>query len=626
MDVSLVEPVAQRCYHCARDLSARVIVSRMSIRVLDPNVASKIAAGEVVERPASVVKELVENSIDAGATGVTIEVQNGGMKLVRVTDDGEGIPILDLEVAVERHATSKIFDGSDLESIDTMGFRGEALPSIASVSRLILTSRARGEDQGAYVLVNGGVMERKGAAGTAEGTVVAVHDLFFNVPARRKFLRSESAEAGRIHNVVTQLALAHPHVRLRLVSIRLENKERERYASPGNGSLLDVLATVYNREVTDQLLEISGSDIDRRHAWGYVSSPSIHRANRAAINFFVNRRWVQSRLLLQAVEEAYRGLLMLGRHPVATVQLDLPLAEVDVNVHPAKREVRFHHEGSVFSLVQRVVREALVTHSPVPLVTPQPTGRRATVAQYRGEMGPRWSKGGELPLWPIQTRDEQRREEDVQGREGQEGLATPGATDGPATVLGTLPALRVLGQAGNTYIIAEGPQGVYLLDQHAAHERVRYEQVMRQVKSRHPEVQGLLEPMTVELLPGQLQALRKWEDMLADYGFQGEPFGDSAYLLRGVPVDLRDTGPEKLLGEVLDILDQARDPAQAGDSVTASIACHSSVRAGDTLTHQEMVALVRQLEVTDAPHTCPHGRPTMLHLSAGNLEREFGRR
>ena len=608
------------------DLSARVTVSSMSIRVLDPNVASKIAAGEVVERPASVVKELVENSIDAGATGVTIEVQNGGMKLVRVTDDGEGIPILDLEVAVDRHATSKIFDESDLESIATMGFRGEALPSIASVSRLVLTSRARGEDQGAYVLVNGGVMERKGAAGTAEGTVVAVHDLFFNVPARRKFLRSESAEAGRIHNVVTQLALAYPHVRLRLVSIRLENKERERYVSPGNGSLLDVLATVYNREVTDQLLEIRGSDTDGRRAWGYVSSPSIHRANRAAINFFVNRRWVQSRLLLQAIEEAYRGLLMEGRHPVATLQLDLPLTEVDANVHPAKREVRFHHEGSVFSLVQRAVREALVTHSPVPLVTPQPTGRMATVAQYRGETGPRWSEGGELPLWPIQTRDEQKREEDVQGREWQEGLDTSGATDGPATVLGTLPALRVLGQAGNTYIIAEGPQGVYLLDQHAAHERVRYEQVMRQVKSRQSEVQGLLEPMTVELLPGQLQALGKWEDMLADYGFQGEPFGDSAYLLRGVPAGLRDTGPEKLLGEVLDILDQARDPAQAGDSVTASIACHSSVRAGDALTHQEMVTLLRQLEATDAPHTCPHGRPTMLHLSAGNLEREFGRR
>ena len=612
-------------------LSARVIVSSMSIRVLDPNVASKIAAGEVVERPASVVKELVENSIDAGATHVTIEVQDGGMKLVRVTDDGEGIPILDLEVAVDRHATSKIFDESDLESIATMGFRGEALPSIASVSRLVLTSRARGEDQGAYVRVNGGVMERKGAAGTAEGTVVAVHDLFFNVPARRKFLRSESAEAGRIHNVVTQLALAHPHVRFRLVSIRLENirpenirpenirsenKERERYASPGNGSLLDVLATVYSREVTDQLLEISGSDTDGRRAWGYVSTPSIHRANRAAVNFFVNRRWVQSRLLLQAVEEAYRGLLMEGRHPVATLHLELPLTEVDVNVHPAKREVRFHHEGSVFSLVQRAVREALVAHSPVPLVTPQPTGGMSTVAQYRGDTTPRWTEGGELPLWPIQTRDDQEREE-------QEG---PVSADGPATVMGTLPALRVLGQAGNRYIIAEGPQGVYLLDQHAAHERVRYEQVMRQVKSRQPEVQGLLEPKTVDLLPGQLQALGKWKDMLAEYGFQGEPFGDSAYLLRGVPAGLRDTGPEKLLGEVLDILDQARDPAQAGDSVTASIACHSSVRAGDAMTHQEMVTLVRQLEKADAPHTCPHGRPTMLHLSAGNLEREFGRR
>ena len=586
----------------------------MSIRVLLPNVASKIAAGEVVERPASVVKELVENSIDAGSTQVTVELQDGGMKLIRVTDDGDGIPILDLEVAVDRHATSKIVDENDLESIATMGFRGEALPSIASVSRLVLTSRVRGAGQGAYVRVNGGVLERKGAAGTAEGTVAAVHDLFLNVPARRKFLRSESAEAGRIHTVVTQLALAHPHIRFRLV-----NNDRERFASPGNGELRDVLATVYSREIVDQLLEVGGSDTNGRRAWGYASPPSVHRSNRAAVNFFVNRRLVQSRLLLQAVEEAYRGLLMEGRHPVAVLHLDLPLVEVDVNVHPAKREVRFHHEGSVFSLVQRAVREALVAHSPVPLVMPQQTGDMSTVAQYRGDATPRWTEGEALSLWPIQTREEQ-------GREEEQGVDTPGSSDGPATILGTLPALRVLGQAGHTYIIAEGPQGVYLLDQHAAHERVRYEQVMGQVKSRQPEVQGLLEPLTVELLPGHVQTLGKWKDVLAEYGFQGEPFGDSAYLLRGVPSGLRDTGPEKLLEEVLDILDQARDPVQANDSVTASIACHSSVRAGDALTHQEMVTLVRQLEATDAPHTCPHGRPTMLHLSAGNLEREFGRR
>ena len=555
-----------------------------------------------MERPASVVKELVENSLDAGATHITVEVQGGGIDLIHVTDDGEGIPVLDLELALERHATSKISHESDLQSITSMGFRGEALPSIAAVSRMVLTSRARGTDQGAYVRVRGGIMERKGAVGCPEGTSVTVQDLFANVPARRKFLRSAAAEAGRIHTVVTQLALAHPQVRYQLVVNGKDN-----FASPGSGNLRDALAGVYAAETVDGLLEISATDTEGRRTWGYVSPPSVQRANRSHINFYVNRRWVQSRMLLQAVEEAYQGLLMNGRHPVVTVHVDLDPAEVDVNVHPAKREVRFHHEGALFSLVQRAVRETLIAQSPVPVVDPSASAATAL----------RWSPA---------PHEENRQEQLLPWRS----LIPPGeqttAQEWPPSMPVTLPALRVLGQASGTYVIAEGPGGVYLIDQHAAHERVRYERVTQQARERQPEVQGLLEPQAVELLPAQIQTLEEWKETLASYGFQGEPFGESTYLLRGVPNGLKDASPDGLLGEVLDLLAQARDPAQAGDSVAASIACHSAVRAGDMLGHEEMVALVRQLEGAESPHTCPHGRPTMLHLSANSLEREFGRR
>ena len=593
-----------------------IIAHKMPIRVLDPRVADKIAAGEVVERPASVVKELVENAIDAGATRVTVELQGGGVELIRVTDDGEGIPVLDLEVALERHATSKVSLESDLEGIATLGFRGEALPSIAAVSRLVLTSRTRGASQGAYVRINGGVLERKGAAGSPEGTSVAVHELFANVPARRKFLRSESAEATRIYGVVAQLAMAYPAVRFQLLV-----GDKERFASSGDGSLREVIARLYDRETAEGMVEVSGEDGGGRRTWGYVSSPSVHRANRSAINFYVNRRWVQSRLLLQAVDEAYRGLLMEGRHPIVALHVELPLEEVDVNVHPAKREVRFHNEGAVFSLVQRAAREALVARSPVPLVVPET--HRGEFAPVQTGAGSDWSRRGEQGGAPLPWRMlvPERTPEDGEGHplEDREERALPLMAE-------ALPALRVLGQAGGMYIVAEGPEGVYLIDQHAAHERVLYEQVTRRAAERAPEVQGLLEPLAVEIQPSQVQALEAWRDTLANYGFHGEPFGDNVFLLRGVPGGLKETDPEGLLGEVLELLSKAQDPAQAADGVAASIACHSAVRAGDPLSQEEMASLVRQLEAAESPHTCPHGRPTMVHMSAASLEREFGRR
>ena len=576
----------------------------MAIRILDISVASKIAAGEVVERPASVVKELVENSLDAGASRITVEIEGGGTELIRVTDDGQGIPILDMEVAFERHATSKIEQVGDLESIATMGFRGEALPSIAAVSHVTLTSRVRGSDLGATIQLRGSEMVRKGAAGGPEGTSVTVRELFFNVPARKKFLRSQAAEGGRIHALVTQLALAYPEVRF-----QLQANGRERFVSPGNGSFRDALAKVYDAEMMESLLDVASSDGEGRSAWGCISAPSYSRANRGAINFYVNRRWVQSRLLSQAVEQAYLGMLMEGRHPLVSIHLELPLDQVDVNVHPAKREVRFHQEGQIFSLVQRAARETLVARSPVPVVQPD-SALRGPAALHIG------------PQTSSRVAAITRQERGADGRaEGEESSAEL------PLLSQALPTLRVLGQANGTYIIAEGPAGIYLIDQHAAHERVLFERVCQQSRERRPAVQGLLEPLSVELLPAQMQTMEVWRELLEAHGFQGDAFGERTFLLRGIPGELGGkTGSEAVLNEALELLGQVRDPGQAGDSLAASIACHGAVRAGDPLTQEEMKSLLRQLEALENPHTCPHGRPTMLQISTNNLEREFGRR
>ena len=576
----------------------------MTIRILDISVASKIAAGEVVERPVSVVKELVENSLDAGASQIVVEIEGGGTELIRITDDGHGIPILEMEVAFERYATSKIVQDTDLERIATMGFRGEALPSIAAVSNATLTSRVRGSDVGATIQLRGGEIVRKGAAGGPAGTSITVKELFFNVPARKKFLRSQAAEGGRIYTLVTQLALAYPEVRF-----QLRANGRERFVSPGNGSFRDAMARVYDTEVMESLLDVASSDGDGRRTWGCISAPSYSRANRSAINFYVNRRWVQSRLLSQAVEQAYLGMLMAGRHPLVALHLELPLEQVDVNVHPAKREVRFHQEGPIFSLVQRAARELLVARSPVPVVQPDPA-LQGPVALHIGSQ----------PGSPVATISRQER--------GADGRATDDEPSAELPLLAqALPALRVLGQAGGTYIIAEGPVGIYLIDQHAAHERVLFERVRQQSRERQPAVQGLLAPLSVELLPAQMQTMETWRETLESHGFLGELFGERTFLLRGVPGELRsNTESEAVLIEALELLGQAQDPSQAGDSLTASIACHGAVRAGDSLTHEEMGGLLRQLEASESPHTCPHGRPTMLQLSTSNLEREFGRR
>ncbi|MBC7249234.1 MAG: DNA mismatch repair endonuclease MutL [Anaerolineae bacterium] len=590
----------------------------MTIRVLPPEVADKIAAGEVVERPASVVKELIENSIDAGASEIRIEVRQGGRRLVRVADNGCGIPAAEVELAFARHSTSKLTSVDDLTHIVTLGFRGEALASIAAVSHLTMLTRTAAESTGSYLRLEGGTLVRREGRGCPVGTIVTVENLFYNVPARLKFLRSEATERRHIDQLVTRYAMAYPQLRFSVT-----HNGRLTFQSTGSGHLYDVLIKVYGLEVAEQMLPIAGAADEGGseaplpaktgegpQVSGYVSSPALHRASREHLTFFVNGRWVQDRMLAYAVEQAYHTLLPVGRHPLAVLRLKLDPAEVDVNVHPTKSEVKFMHSDRVFAAVQKAVRRTLLEQAPIPEMGARPTQWTAADWERRQALS---AAGRERP--PVQL-----------ALEAQRPGEFPPLSPAPATT-DKLPPLRVLGQVARTYIIAEGPSGLYLIDQHAAHERILYEQFMAQ--QERITTQTLLEPMTLELTPAQTAAVEEQLPLLNRLGFAIEPFGGNTYLVRAVPAVLVGTDLRQALAGIVDELAEGRMPPLAQERekrVIASVCKQAAVKAGQVLSDEELRELVRQLEATAMPRTCPHGRPTMIHLSQAQLEREFGRR
>ncbi len=569
----------------------------MSIKALAPDVISKIAAGEVVQRPASVVKELVENSLDAGATQITVEVSEGGKQLIRVADNGVGLPADEVELAFYRHSTSKIVAETDIETLSTLGFRGEALPSIAAVADVSVVTRHADELTGTAITFKGGSITNKSKQGAPQGTTITVQNLFHNVPARLKFLKSVSTENGHISYLVTQYSLAFPEVKFSLTI-----NGRTNLRSSGNGNLRDVLVEVYGLETAQAMLEIQPSEADAQvQVGGYVSPSSISRSARDYLSFFINRRWVQSRMLTYAVEEAYQGMLMTGRHPIAVVNLSVSPSDVDVNVHPSKSEVKFRSERDIFSAVQKAVRGTLVGYgsqhgrripsllpNPVPTSAPLPGTTGLSVAISSQPSG-----------------------------ESREMEATEPGTK--------LPILRVIGQFQNTYIMAEASEGLYLIDQHAAHERVRFERVREQQSRQTVDIQGLLEPITIELTAQHSEILDSQEELLAAAGFSLEHFGERTYLIRSVPAMLKQDAIRDVLFEILDALGDAQKD-QWQYNIAASVACHGAIKSGDTLTVQEMEDLIRQLEQTHSPRTCPHGRPTIIYFSASQIEREFGRR
>ena len=586
----------------------------MPIRMLDPLVSSKIAAGEVVERPASAVKELIENSLDAGATRISVEVRDGGVELIRVSDNGVGIQSDEVELAFQRFATSKISSTDDLENIATLGFRGEALPSIAAVSRVSLVTRTEAEQAGTRVEVRDGEMLRAESAGAPRGTTVTVSGLFQNFPARQKFLKSAASETTRIQTVVTRYALAYPEV-----AFEMESDRGRRFTSPGTGDQREAAAAVYGAEMARSMLDISLSDqVDTALlVRGLISAPSVSRANRSYVSLFVNRRWIQSRVLGVALEQAYHGFMAERRYPIAVVNLTVPHDQVDVNAHPTKSEVRFRQESQVFRALQQAVRRTLVSDSPVPEV------------QHHGAPLPATSPGSSAAaFWPTAPFDRPAAV-GANGPPAAHPSPIPDSHDaGPPTSVpkSALPVLRVLGQVQNTYIVAEGPDGMYLIDQHAAHERVVFERVKAEALARTSLVQSLLEPSLVELDPGQQELIESHGEAVASLGFAMEHFGGGAFLLRGVPGVLGAGDPATALLEVLDLMAEGGGFESWEERAAYSVACHAAIRAGKTMAHDEMTELTRQLEGCDQPHTCPHGRPTMIHLSTSQLEREFGRR
>lgn len=588
----------------------------MSIHILPPEVASQIAAGEVVERPASVVKELVENALDAGAAVITITIRDAGRTLVEVADDGAGIPSRDVALAVERHATSKLVSAQDLFRVVTLGFRGEALASISSVSRLTLTSRTAGSTAGVRVRVDGGTAAKAEQVGAPVGTVVRVEALFYNVPARLKFLKQDATERRQIDALVTRYALAYPDVRF-----KLSDGGSPSLQTAGDGDRRAILAALYGLDVSKGMLEVMAEE-EGVSLTGFISPVSLTRSNRKDITFFINGRWVQDTPLTTALIQAYHSLLMVGRYPLAALFIQVPPEDVDVNVHPAKAEVRFRNPDRLFSLVQRSTRRALLAYSPIPQVAPTLWGGRSQSPgdsdQLPGErgVGLDWQMAAnELPAEGDHLAQES-------GQSSASELPSSQAT------IPNLPLLRLIGQIGATYLVAEGPDGLYLIDQHAAHERVLFEKLMRQRERKMLSSQALLSPQVVQLPPAQADLLQTQLGVLESFGFQVEPFGPNAFRVRAMPALFGSADPGAALRALVEDFEEDEAPLQNEiESKLAGRVCKRlAVRAGMVLSPDEQRALVTDLENCDSPRTCPHGRPTMIHLSVGLLERQFGRR
>ncbi len=593
-----------------------------SIRVLPEEIVARIAAGEVVERPASVVKELVENAIDAGASEIRVECVEGGKRLIRVTDNGSGIRSAEVALAFAHHATSKLRTTDDLAEIRTLGFRGEALASIAAVAQVTCLTRHVEETSGTLLRLEHGRIAHESRTGRAPGTTMTVEHLFANVPARLKFLKATQTERGHIDAMITRYALAYPHIRFALL-----HDGRLTFQSSGNGSVRDVLVEVYGAEMAAQMAAVEGEHEGIR-VWGFAALPPLDHANRSRITLFVNGRPVQDTKLSHAVIQAYHTLLPPGRYPIAVIMVQVPPSEVDVNVHPAKAEVRFRDPDAVFGTVQRAVRKALIAQmQPVPIAIQAPPLSRGESAQEPTPATPvAPSRFAPLASQPTLTGSAawERIGIPKQVQRPPEQTSAPAAAQ-PETA--ALPALRVLGQLAQTYILAEGPEGLYLIDQHAAHERILWERLMAQRELGAVASQALLDPAVVTLPPDAARLLEAHVPLLSDLGFEIEPFGNNTFLVRRVPAIMIQDDISAAMREIVADLESGESLLRRDleARVLRRVCKRMAIKAGRVLSYAEMQALVRDLEACESPRTCPHGRPTMIHLGLAQLEKAFGR-
>jgi DNA mismatch repair protein MutL len=604
------------------------------IRLLSETVASQVAAGEVVERPASVVKELIENSLDAGAQKIDIIIRRGGISLVRVIDDGCGMGRDDALLSLERHATSKIRTAADLQAVATLGFRGEALPSIASVSRFRLMTRETNAIAGTEIIVNGGKLEVVRDGGEAPGTQVEVRSLFYNLPARRKFLRSENTESRNIEHQIHLQTIGHSQIAFSLL-----RDDRVLFRLPGAATLGDRIRDLYGAELLERLLEVDGTSSRKSRISGFIGQAGLSRQTRAQQLVFVNGRAIESSLITAAVREGYHTALMKGQYPVTFLFLEVDPATVDVNVHPAKREVRFRDPSGVREEIVRCIQETLQGRraewqekfrAPV---SSQATvvGKAAPDLTLRPEISVPGESHRELPhLTPGATYH-------VLAGAMVAGGVDPGETVQPEKPLGRVPAKRdsnqhqfqIIGVLSKLYVLMENADGLVLVDQHAAHERILFEELRRRMEEQGVPTQKLLLPQTFDVPPRDADWIEHNLSILQKMGIGIESFGPDTFKIDSVPSFLNVSDPAQFMRKVIDDLKSAGNSASAmrlGEEMIAKSVCRHAVKANDPLRYPEVEKLIRDLLDCDLPYCCPHGRPTMIQISLAELEKKFGRK
>jgi DNA mismatch repair protein MutL len=577
--------------------------------VLDQDTRSKIAAGEVVERPASVVKELVENSIDAAATAITVEIENGGMTLIRVTDNGEGMEREDAVLAFERHATSKIARADDLEAIFTLGFRGEALASIAAVSKVRMETVRQGSSEGTFVEIEGGKLISQGVIGRPGGTSVTVSDLFYNTPARLKYVKSPKTEASRIKDIIDRFVLGYPHLSFRYLSVG-----KQVLYSPGTGHLDEAIAAVYGHETAKKMISVQyeweGIEIN-----GYIGSPDTARANRAFQTFFVNGRYIRSPLLSRALEEAFSTLIMVNRFPMCVINITLDPHDVDVNVHPAKTEVRFTDDRRVAAVFFHAIKRAL-----------SGDGMSSEQDQDNGIIEPVREDGQQAQTERNLDRQPVLPWVDNGRSYHQQNFASIDKVNDDRGAY-EAPSMRVIGVLFSTYLLIEKTDQLYIIDQHAAHERILYEQYMSMLQKQHLELQYLVSPLVLDITPQERQLLEDNMELLRSMGFEIEEFDSDTYVLRAVPVLFGRPRAEGLLKDIIDgmRLFDAHSPYDYRREEVMMMACRSAVKAHDRLDQSQIIRLADEILSGNVPPTCPHGRPIVRSVSKYELEKMFKR-
>ena len=618
-----------------------------SIQVLDQITIDKIAAGEVVERPASIVKELVENAIDAKATSITVEIEDGGITYIRVTDNGCGIAKDEIPLAFLRHSTSKIRSVSDLETVMSLGFRGEALSSIAAISQVEVLTKTKDAVFGTRYCIDGGVEKSIEDMGAVDGTTFLIRQIFYNTPARRKFLKTPMTEASHISDLMLRLALSHPEV-----SIRFINNGQTRLQSSGNGKLMDVIYHVYGREVAGQLLEVQ-SEAEGIKIHGYIGKPVVSRGNRNYENYYVNGRYVKSNIIAKAIEDAYKDFTMQHKYPFTVLHFDMTGPELDVNVHPTKMELRFRNQQVVYDTIYRALKEALTEKELIPSIElpkpkapemPEPVRQeeknkdyfmrrmRERVTAYHNQT----SRAEVTDVGGIYRGDKKEQTDRIQEAVNYR-KAEPLSQAEPTqqSLFDDLrmqeeekPSYTLIGQVFDTYWLVEYKEELYIIDQHAAHERVLYEKTLRGMKERTYTSQYVSPPVILNLSMQEEETLKTHFDTFASIGFEIEPFGTGTYAIRAVPDNLFGIAQEKLFIELLDNLADGIHTGLTPDIVSekvASMSCKAAVKGNSKLSAREVDALISELLTLDNPYHCPHGRPTIIAMSKRELEKKFKR-